>query len=69
MLHGEHSAILLTCIKLLFVIKIFVMSFLSGCVTQVLLYIYERRLRLYGHLRMACDMEAQDDKEDIENTR
>ena len=32
---GEHSAILLTFIKLLFVIKIFVLSFLSGCFRQV----------------------------------
>ena len=35
---GEHSAILSTFIKLLFVIKIFVLSFLSGRFTQVLLY-------------------------------
>ena len=38
MLQGEHSAILLTCIKLTFVIKIFVLSFLSGCLRHVLLY-------------------------------
>ena len=38
MLQGEHSAILSTFIKLPFVIKIFVLSFLSGCFTQVLLY-------------------------------
>ena len=37
MLQGEHSAILLTLIKLLFVIKIFVLSILSGRFTQVLL--------------------------------
>ena len=36
--NGEHSAILLTFIKLAFVIKIFVLSFLSGRFTQVLLY-------------------------------
>ena len=35
---GEHSAILLTFIKLPFVIKIFVLSFLSGCLRHVLLY-------------------------------
>ena len=40
-LQGEHSAILLTFIKLPFVIKVFVLSILSGCFTQVLLY-YER---------------------------
>ena len=36
----EHSAILSTFIKLPFVIKIFVLSilFLSGCLTQILLY-------------------------------
>ena len=37
MLQGEHSAILLTFIKLAFVIKIFVLSILSGRFTQVLL--------------------------------
>ena len=35
---GEHSAKLLTFIKLPFVIKIFVLSFLSGLLRQVLLY-------------------------------
>ena len=34
----EHSAIFLTFIKLPFVIKIFVLSFLSGCSNNVLLY-------------------------------
>ena len=38
MLQGEHSAILLTFIKLPFIIKIFVLSFLSGCLRHVLLY-------------------------------
>ena len=38
MLQGEHSAILLTFIKLSFVIKIFVLSFLSGGFIQVFLY-------------------------------
>ena len=38
MLPLEHSAILLTFVKLSFVIKTFVLSFLSGCFTQVLLY-------------------------------
>ena len=38
MIHGKHSAILSTYIKLSFVIKIFVLSILSGCFTQVLLY-------------------------------
>ena len=37
MLQGEHFAILLAFIKLPFVIKIFVLSILSGCFTQVLL--------------------------------
>ena len=35
----EHSAILLTFIKLPFVIKIFILSILSGCLRQVLLYV------------------------------
>ena len=35
----SHSAILLTFVKLPFVIKIFVLSIFSGCLTQVLLYI------------------------------
>ena len=38
MLQGEHSAKLLTFIKLPFVIKIFVLSIFSGRFTQVLLY-------------------------------
>ena len=38
MLQGEHSAILLIFIKLPFVIKIFVLSILSGRFTQVILY-------------------------------
>ena len=36
MLQWEHSAILLTFIKLPFVIKIFVLSFLSGCLRHIL---------------------------------
>ena len=35
---AEHSAILSTFIKLPFVIKTFVLSFLSGCSRPVLLY-------------------------------
>ena len=42
----EHSAILLTCIKLLFVINIFVLSILSGCFTQVLLYWFLKTVKL-----------------------
>ena len=38
MLQGEHSGILLTCIKLSLVIKIFVFSIMSGRFTQILLY-------------------------------
>ena len=38
MLQGEHSAILLTFIKLPFVIKIFVLIILEWPLTQVLLY-------------------------------
>ena len=38
MLQGEHSAILSTFIKLPFVIKIIVLSILSGRFTQILLY-------------------------------
>ena len=38
MLQREHSAILSTCIKLLFVIKIFVLSILSGRFARGLLY-------------------------------
>ena len=37
-IQGEHSAIRTTFIKLPFVIKICVLSFLSGHFTQVLLY-------------------------------
>ena len=38
MLQGEHSAILLTFIKLPFVFKIFVLSIFKWTFTQVLLY-------------------------------
>ena len=37
MLQGEHSAILLTFIMLPFVIKIFVLSILSGCFTVMVI--------------------------------
>ena len=40
MLQGEHSAILSTFIKLLFVIKNFVLSIFSGHCTQVVVYSY-----------------------------
>ena len=40
MLQGGHSAILLTFIKLPFVIKIFVLYILSGCFTHVLHRLY-----------------------------
>ena len=36
---AEHSAILLTFLKLPVVIKTFVLSFLSGHFTQILLYL------------------------------
>ena len=39
MLYAEHSAILTTFIQLQFVIKIFVLSILSGRFTKALLYI------------------------------
>ena len=45
MLQREHSAILSTFIKLPFVIKIFVLSILSGRLRQVLLYIYIKQGR------------------------
>ena len=38
MLQEEHSEILLTFIRLPFVINFFVLSIFSGCFTQVLLY-------------------------------
>ena len=41
MLRGEHSAILLTCIKLQFVFKIFVLSIFEWLFTQVLLISFE----------------------------
>ena len=48
MLQGEHSAILLTFMKLPFVIKIFGRLFWSGNFTQVLLYCL--KLSLFGGL-------------------
>ena len=41
MLHGEHSAIRSTFIKLPFVIKMYVLFILSASFRQVLLYIYQ----------------------------
>ena len=49
MLQEEHSAILLTVIKLPFVIKILICLFLGGCFTQVLLYVQIS----YGYLAKA----------------
>ena len=51
----EHSAILLTFIKLPFVIKIFVLRslfclFLSGCFTQVLLYMQAADAQMSLHI-------------------
>ena len=51
MLQGEHSEILATFIKLPFIIKIFVLSILSGCFTQVLLY---KHLYLYYSSQYLC---------------
>ena len=48
MLQGEHSAILLTFIKLPYVIKIFVLFIFSGRLRQVLLYNTYHNLN--GHL-------------------
>ena len=42
----EHSAILSTFIKLLLVIKNFVLSIWSGCLRQVLLYFQTLRMRV-----------------------
>ena len=50
LLQGEHSAILLTFIKLPFVIKIFVLSILSGRFTQ---YMDLPRYSLEGNLYLA----------------
>ena len=47
MLQGQHSAILSTFIKLPIVIKIFVLSILSGPFTQVLLYKPDGRIHLF----------------------
>ena len=48
MLQGEHSAILVTFIKLPFVIKIFVFFlFLNGRFKQVLLYMFLNWVRIY----------------------
>ena len=47
MLQGEHSAILSTSIKLPFVIKIFVLSILSGHLRQVLLYMVQKKKKRF----------------------
>ena len=49
MLQGEHSAILSTFIKLLFTIKIFVLSILEWPFTQVLLYIKDNQFNTLVH--------------------
>ena len=49
MLQGKHSEILLTFIKLPFVIKTFVLSILRGRFTQLLLYVPS-----CGHSRYDC---------------
>ena len=48
---GEHSAILLTFIKLPFVIKIFVLPFLSGRIKHVLLYIIQNKFETFEKRR------------------
>ena len=47
MLLVEHSAIVSTFIKLPFVIKIFVLSILSGRFTQVLLYLNVHTVKIH----------------------
>ena len=47
MLQGEHSAILLTFIKLPFAINIFVLFIFSGRFTQILLYITHSEKKHY----------------------
>ena len=42
----DHSAILMTSIKLPFVFKTFLCLFLSGCLRQVLLYCLTRSLTI-----------------------
>ena len=77
-LQGEHSAILLTFIELPIVIKIFVLSILSGRFTQVLLYIsdiqgkqFDRTICQDGwflnSFRSACEFSHQ--KREIRKTR
>ena len=44
MLHGEHSAILSTFIKLPFVIRSLFCLFLSGLFTQVLVYVINTKI-------------------------
>ena len=64
MLQGEHSAILSTFIKLPFVIKIFVLSILSGRFTQVLhrfYYIFDliSVLRIVSEFSISITIESQ----------
>ena len=54
-----HSAILSTLIKLLFVIKIFVLSILGGCLRHVLLYTLIMPLtleKLKGHIALGLSV-------------
>ena len=51
----EHSAILLTFIRLAFVIKVFVLSSLCGCLRQFLLYFQSCGTMLSGgYLSKGC---------------
>ena len=51
MLQREHSAILSTFIKLPIDMKTFVLSYLSGCFTQVLLYAWVKVFRINSEFR------------------
>ena len=73
MLQGEHSAILSTFIKLPIVIKIVVLSILSGHFTQVLLHFFvvfqlEQALLSQKQLQMEADL-AKKEKERLEEMR
>ena len=55
----EHSAILLTFIKLPFVINIFVLSILSGRFTQILLYIHSKPENEFTGMNLSIDFNRQ----------
>ena len=57
-IEGEHSAIILTFIKLQFVIKIMFCLFLSGRFTQALLYVHMQAANAEANMTINCKLKC-----------